>query len=120
MLHGIFLTINHGWRVFATHRWRDRSSYDRIMKPSGWALTFVSVTTAMVFFRGSTVKSAIDLVKGVIGLNGFSLPHGVGAIAQTYGTDIEKAAMWGPRFCSSRSSVPIRFKSSRRMNQRWA
>jgi alginate O-acetyltransferase complex protein AlgI len=94
VLHGIFLTINHGWRVFATHRWRDRSSYDRIMKPAGWALTFVSVTIAMVFFRASTVKSAIDLVRGVIGLNGFSLPHGVGAIAQTYGTDIEKAAMW--------------------------
>ena len=33
-------------------------------------------------------------MKGVIGLNGFSLPHGVGAIAQNYGTDIEKAAMW--------------------------
>ena len=94
LLHGIFLTINHGWRVFAAHRWRDRASYERIMKPAGWALTFVSVTTAMVFFRASTVKSAIDLVKGVIGQNGFSLPHGVGAIAQAYGTDIEKAAMW--------------------------
>ncbi len=93
-LHGIFLTINHGWRVFAAHRWRDRASYDRIMKPAGWALTFVTVTTAIVFFRASTVTSAMDLVKGVFGLNGFSLPHGVGAIAQTYGTDIEKAAMW--------------------------
>ncbi|MBV8141508.1 MAG: hypothetical protein JOZ60_05610 [Verrucomicrobia bacterium] len=40
------------------------------------------------------MKSAIDLVKGVIGLNGFSLPYGAGAIAQTYGTDIEKAALW--------------------------
>jgi len=64
------------------------------MKPAGWALTFVTVTTAIVFFRASTVTSAMDLVKGVFGLNGFSLPHGVGAIAQTYGTDIEKAAMW--------------------------
>jgi hypothetical protein len=48
----------------------------------------------MVFFRATTVRSAFDLVKGVIGLNGFPLPHGVGAIAQTYGTDFEKAAMW--------------------------
>src|SRR5271168_114670 len=80
VLNGIFLTINHGWRVFAAHRWRDRASYERIMKPAGFVLTFVSVTTAMVFFRASTVKSAIDLVKGVIGQNGFSLPHGVGAI----------------------------------------
>jgi alginate O-acetyltransferase complex protein AlgI len=94
LLHGAYLTINHGWRVFAAPRWRNRASYDRIIKPTGFVLTFVSVATAMLFFRASTVKSAIDLVKGVIGLNGFSLPHGVGAIAQTYGTDIEKAAMW--------------------------
>jgi D-alanyl-lipoteichoic acid acyltransferase DltB (MBOAT superfamily) len=94
LLHGAFLTINHGWRVFAAHRWRNRASYDRVMKPAGFVLTFVSVTTAMVFFRASTVKSAIDLVKGVTGLNGFSLPHGVGAVAQTYGADIEKAVMW--------------------------
>src|SRR5277367_2826110 len=94
VLNGIFLTINHGWRVFAAHRWRNRANYERIMKPAGFVLTFVSVTTAIVFFRASTLKSAIDLVKGVTGQNGFSLPHGVGAIAQAYGTDIEKAATW--------------------------
>src|SRR5208282_489059 len=94
LIHGVYLTINHGWRTFAARRWRDRVSYDRIMKPAGFVLTFVSVTVAMVFFRATTVRSAFDLVKGVIGLNGFSLPHGVGAIAQTYGTDMEKAAMW--------------------------
>jgi D-alanyl-lipoteichoic acid acyltransferase DltB (MBOAT superfamily) len=94
LLHGAFLTINHGWRVFATHRWRNRASYDRIMKRAGFVLTFLSVTATMVFFRASTVKSAIDLVKGVTGLNGFSLPHGVDAIAQAYGTDITKASMW--------------------------
>ncbi len=94
LIHGVYLTINHGRRTFAVRHWRDRVSYDRIMKPAGFVLTFVSVTTAMVFFRASTVRSAVDLVKGVIGLNGFSLPHGVGAIPQTYGTDVEKAAMW--------------------------
>src|SRR5271157_1930900 len=94
VLHGIFLTVNHGWRVFAAHRWRDRASYERIMKPAGWALTFVSVTTAMVFFRASTVKSAVDLVKGVFGLNGVALQHGAQAIAETYGTDLQKTAMW--------------------------
>ena len=36
--------VNHGWRVFAAHRWRDRASYDRVMKPVGFVLTFVSVT----------------------------------------------------------------------------
>jgi alginate O-acetyltransferase complex protein AlgI len=94
MLHGAFLSINHGWRVFAAQRWRDRASYDRIIKPVGFVMTFVSVTAAMVFFRAPTVSSALDLVKGIFGLNGVALPHGVWAIADAYGADIKKAAMW--------------------------
>jgi alginate O-acetyltransferase complex protein AlgI len=75
LIHGIYLAINHGWRAFAARHWRDRVSYDRIMKPAGFVLTFVSVTAAMVFFRAPTVASALDLVKGMIGLHGFALPH---------------------------------------------
>jgi hypothetical protein len=111
LLHGVFLTINHGWRVFAAHRYRGIASYDRIMKPAGWALTFVSVTTAMVFFRASTVPSAIDLVKGIIGRNGVALPqtlfdhlgpsltstfHRIGVISDNFWTahDYEMTAIW--------------------------
>src|SRR5271154_5933749 len=94
LLHGVFLTINHGWRAFAAHRWRNRASYDRIMKPAGFVLTFVSVTAAMVFFRAQTVRSALDLAKGVFGLNGVALRHGAQAIAETYSTDIQKTALW--------------------------
>jgi alginate O-acetyltransferase complex protein AlgI len=94
LIHGVYLVVNHGWRVYAAHRWRDRAAYARVMKPAGWALSFVSVTTAMIFFRAATVRSAVDLVKGVFGLNGAALPHGAAAITATYGTDIKLAAMW--------------------------
>src|SRR5437764_14569452 len=47
------------------------------MKPVGLMLTFVSVAVAMVFFRSSTTGSAIDLVKGMVGLNGVTLPPAV-------------------------------------------
>ena len=91
------------------------------MQPVGQLVTFITVAATMIFFRAPTMSSAIDLVKGVIGLNGFGLPYGVGAIAQAYGTDVLKNRRRGPpRFCSSRSSVPIRFKSWRRLNRRWA
>jgi hypothetical protein len=93
-MHGVYLVINHGWRVYAAHRWRDRAAYARAMKPVGWALTFVAVIVAMLFFRATTVRSAVDLAKGVFGLNGIALPHGAAAIAAAYGTDIERAAMW--------------------------
>ncbi|HEY1453203.1 MAG TPA: MBOAT family O-acyltransferase [Roseiarcus sp.] len=93
LIHGAYLVVNHGWRVYAAHRWRDRAAYARVMKPLGFVLTFVSVTTAMVFFRAATVRSAVDLVKGVFGVNGVAL-HDTAAIAATYGTDIKQAAMW--------------------------
>jgi D-alanyl-lipoteichoic acid acyltransferase DltB (MBOAT superfamily) len=75
LLHGFYLTINHGWRVIAARLWPDRRSYERVMKPIGLVLTFVSVTTAMVFFRAPTMPSAISLVKGMIGLNAIAVPQ---------------------------------------------
>jgi len=110
MLHGFYLTINHGWRVVAARLWPDRSSYDRIMKPAGFVLTFVSVTLAMIFFRSPTVISSIDLLKGVIGVNGIALPqalfdrlgpltgafHSIGVTAdQSWnGDDFVRTAIW--------------------------
>jgi alginate O-acetyltransferase complex protein AlgI len=110
LLHGCYLTINHGWRVVAARLWPGRPSYDRVMKPAGLVLTFVSVTTAMVFFRAPTMTSAIDLVKGIIGLNGIALPqalfdhlgpltsalHGIGVIAaeSLSSQDFVKTAIW--------------------------
>jgi D-alanyl-lipoteichoic acid acyltransferase DltB (MBOAT superfamily) len=75
LLHGLYLTINHGWRVIAARVWPDRKSYVRVMKPVGWLLTFASVAATMVFFRATTIASAIDIVKGLIGLNGVALPQ---------------------------------------------
>jgi len=75
LLHGCYLTINHGWRVVAGRFWQDRRSYVLIMEPVGLILTFISVATAMVLFRSTTMASAVDLVKGVFGLNGIGLPQ---------------------------------------------
>ena len=65
LMHGVYFVINHGWRVYVGHRWRNREAYTRVMKPVGWALTFVAATMAMIFFRATSVRSAVDLVKGV-------------------------------------------------------
>ena len=94
LMHGVYLTINHGWRVYAAHRWRDRAAYVHVMKPVGFVLTLIAVFAANLFFRATTVRSAIDLLKGGFGMNGVALPHGAEAIAVTYGTDIKMAGMW--------------------------
>jgi D-alanyl-lipoteichoic acid acyltransferase DltB (MBOAT superfamily) len=108
-LHGFYLTVNHGWRVVAARLWPDRKNYVRFMGPAGFVLTFISVTTAMVFFRSPTMTSAIDLVKGIIGLNGIALPedlfhrlgplantlHGIGVNAMSWSTlDFAKTVIW--------------------------
>ena len=109
VINGVYLTINHAWRAAAARLWPNRSRYDRIMKPAGLVLTFVSVTTAMVFFRAPTLMSAIDLAKGIVGLNGVALPqtlfnrlgpltgalHHFGVIAEPWnGDDFVKTAIW--------------------------
>jgi alginate O-acetyltransferase complex protein AlgI len=75
LLHGVYLTINHGWRAVATQLWLDKRAYERVMRPAGLILTFVSVSTAMVFFRAPTIRCAIDILKGIFGLNGLALPQ---------------------------------------------
>lgn len=74
LLHGIFLTINHGWRVLVRKLWPDTRGSSWHAQMLGFLLTFVSVVTSMVFFRSSTMRSAIDVVKGMAGINGFELP----------------------------------------------
>lgn len=109
LLHGCYLTINHGWRLIAARLWPDRQNYVRIMKPVGFILTFLSVTAAMVFFRSPTMTSAIDLVKGIVGLNGVGLPEALlgllgplaerlqaaGVIAESWNLpDFAKTTIW--------------------------
>jgi alginate O-acetyltransferase complex protein AlgI len=74
LLHGLYLTINHAWRLRAPKLWSDRRSYERTMKPLGLALTFTAVVTSMVLFRSSTVAGALNILKGMIALNGVSIP----------------------------------------------
>ena len=50
LLHGLFLSINHGWRLLGPKFWPDRSTYDRFMTPIGFVLTFIAVATSMVVF----------------------------------------------------------------------
>jgi D-alanyl-lipoteichoic acid acyltransferase DltB (MBOAT superfamily) len=73
-MHGVFLSINHAWRVVARNLWPDKARYARIMTPIGHVITFIAVAAAMVFFRASTVHAAMNIVRGMIGLNGVALP----------------------------------------------
>jgi alginate O-acetyltransferase complex protein AlgI len=74
LVHGIFLAVNHAWRQVGPRLWHDRASYERLMKPVGFVITFVAVAAAMVLFRSTTMKGAIAVLSGMVGVNGVALP----------------------------------------------
>jgi len=61
-LHGGFLSLNHVWRK------RGRALPPLVC----WALTFLLVVIAWVFFRAATFSRAAQLLSGMVGLNGFA------------------------------------------------
>jgi len=73
LLHGVYLSVNHAWRLFGP-RLRTETA-DRFMRPTGFVLTFLSVAVAMVLFRSANVGAAKELLQGMVGLNGVSLPQ---------------------------------------------
>jgi D-alanyl-lipoteichoic acid acyltransferase DltB (MBOAT superfamily) len=72
VLHGVYLTINHAWRQWKP-KW-DKATYERIMKPVGFVLTFAAVVVGMVLFRAPTMTSALHMLHGMAGLDGVSVP----------------------------------------------
>ena len=81
VLHGIYLTVNHAWRLFRTKA----PAHDAQTEPSpviravshasSVALTFLCVLVAQVFFRALSSRGAFSLLAGMVGT------HGLGKIS---------------------------------------
>jgi len=76
LVHGAYLVVNHAWR-FIMKRATGKPSYQRLMGPVGGVLTFVAVAAAMVLFKSATGAEAANVLSGMVGLNGVSLPRGL-------------------------------------------
>jgi alginate O-acetyltransferase complex protein AlgI len=74
-LHGFYLMINHAW-----HTLRKALGHD-LNRSSWWGrglsqlITFIAVVVAWVFFRAESFNGAINVLSGMIGINGFALPE---------------------------------------------
>lgn len=71
-LHGVYLMINHGWRELKVYLGWDKGG--RLADLAAGALTFLSVVVAWVFFRSDSFASAWEMLSGMAGMNGISLP----------------------------------------------
>jgi len=73
LLHGIYLAINHAWRMLGHTMGLSKERVARVMGPAGFVLTFLSVIVAMVLFRSTTVGAATAILQGMAGLHGVGL-----------------------------------------------
>jgi alginate O-acetyltransferase complex protein AlgI len=78
LLHAMYLSVNHAWRIWrqpakgAVVAQRSRLSLGAGVAAS-WALTFVCVVIAEVFFRADSTRDAMALVAGMFGAHGLGL-----------------------------------------------
>lgn len=72
LLHGMYLSVNHAWRVFgpkapqapspAVARW--------LVRAGQTSLTLLCVFIALIFFRAPTTTAAFQILAGMVGLHG--------------------------------------------------
>lgn len=83
-LHGVYLVLHQAWQTVAggaAPRWWGR------------CLTLLAVMLAWVVFRAPDVATAAEILQGMAGLNGVSLPRGAAVLAAPLG-----ALGWHPAF----------------------
>jgi alginate O-acetyltransferase complex protein AlgI len=72
-LHGVYLVVNQGWRALKAFLGWEVDSSKIMPRVAAVLLTFVCVLIAQVFFRAPDVPTALAMLRGMVGLNGFPL-----------------------------------------------
>jgi D-alanyl-lipoteichoic acid acyltransferase DltB (MBOAT superfamily) len=70
VLHGIYLSINHAWRIFGPRPATPAAVDSPRVHVSKVLLTYGAVLIGAIFFRAPSCSSALDLLAGMIGLHG--------------------------------------------------
>jgi alginate O-acetyltransferase complex protein AlgI len=73
-LHGLYLSINHGWRVLTKKILKQDFDKGFFYKIFGRSITFMSVVVAWVMFRAESLDGALNMYEAMFGFNGVSLP----------------------------------------------
>ena len=94
LLHGFYLTVNQTWRMFRPRFWPNTANYERVMRPLGFALTFLCVVIALVIFQAGSLSSASSRLAAMAGLHGV-LPQ-YAQILQGMNIDSHWIFFWRP------------------------
>jgi D-alanyl-lipoteichoic acid acyltransferase DltB (MBOAT superfamily) len=94
-MQGIALSVNHSWR---------RHGNQRLPALTGWALTFGVTLFGYVFFRSATFTRAWEIVRGMLGANGFAWRAEFGSFTREKYHDIV-LGMLVVLFCPNRQTI---------------
>ena len=78
LLHGLYLTVAHAWRVFGGKRTQPDTLAIHVGKV---ALTYACVLVGSIFFRAPDAMAAVNLIAGMIGLHGAGQGVALGDVA---------------------------------------
>ena len=109
MLHGIYITVNHAWRVvfpITTHAVAAKPRRSHVV--AKMLLTYGSVVLALVFFRAQSVSEALTILADAAGARGFETVPILGSLLGysqhldknwtgnefSDGVDVLKALLW--------------------------
>jgi D-alanyl-lipoteichoic acid acyltransferase DltB (MBOAT superfamily) len=74
-IHGVLLSINHGWRYLFRHKSNGVPVVPNIVKTTiSVGATFFVVVIAWVFFRATSFDAALEILEGMSGSNGVVVP----------------------------------------------
>jgi len=76
-LHGVYLAVNHGWRKIRNTLNLTAGRAAPLYKVAAWGLTFFCVVIGWVFFRAADLSSALAILEGMSGQNGFAIPNAI-------------------------------------------
>lgn len=102
LLHGFYLVVAHAWRAWKARTGRPLDSDSWAKNAVAILFTFLCINVAMVFFRAPHLTGALNLLAGMAGLNGVTLPPSiaglpvVGAVAGALGIGAEPGVFFRP------------------------
>ncbi|WP_263352868.1 MBOAT family O-acyltransferase [Acidicapsa acidisoli] len=67
LLHGLYLVINHAWRLFTP---KGSRLHGKLPVPVAVVITFLAVLVGQVFFRANNVHDAMYVLSTMVGLHG--------------------------------------------------
>ncbi|GAB5506222.1 MAG: MBOAT family protein [Rhizobiaceae bacterium] len=72
-MHGAFLIVYHAFSALMTRAFGDRNRNGVLRRLAGIALTFLVVVVAWVMFRAPSLEAAMEIYRGMAGMNGLGL-----------------------------------------------